>query len=179
VLGAVLIGVTVLQRLEIGDAERTLRAQRAEAAALQSKVGELKEFEVLDVAADETRTVLAVALRNDVSWSRFLDDLDTVIPGDSWVGNLNMSAKPGQTPMGESSVGTVSYQGFVTSFPGLANWLNTMESLDGLRFAYLSNANKQNIGGEGGPEIVSFTATAHVTDSLLSGRCQKEGALCP
>ena len=179
VLAAALISVTVLQRLQISDEERTLRAQRAEAAALQSRVAELKEFEALDAASDETREILAVALTNDVSWSRFLDDLDTVIPGDSWVGSLNMTAKPGQTPMGETSLGTVNYQGFVTSFPGLANWINTMEKLEGLRFVYLSNGNKQNVGGEGGPQVVSFTASAHVTESMLSGRCQKEGVSCP
>lgn len=179
VVGLALIGVTVIQRLQISNEEEALRRERAEAAALQSKVDELKEFEALDSAADETRQILAVALTNDVSWARFLDDLDTVVPGDSWVGSLNMTAKPGQTAMGESSYGTVTYQGFVTSFPGLANWLNTMEKLEGLRFVYLSNGDKQKVGGEGGPEVVSFSATAHLTESMLSGRCQKEGVPCP
>ena len=138
---------------------------------------ELKEFDTLQTSTEATQKVLQVALTNDVSWSRFLDDLDTVIPGDSWVGNLTMTAKPGQTALGESSLGTATYQGFVTSMPGLATWLDTMEKLDGLRFVYLSNANKQST--DGGPEVVSFSATAHLTESMLSGRCQKEGALCP
>ncbi len=178
VLGAVLLGVTVLQRLQIAEERENLQAEQTKAAALGAKVTELKEFDTLRTSADETQKVLAVALTNDLSWSRFLDDLDTVIPGDSWVGNVTMTAKPGQTALGESSLGTATYQGFVTSMPGLANWLDTMESLDGLRFVYLSSANKQS-AGEGGPEVVSFSASAHLTESMLSGRCQKEGALCP
>jgi Tfp pilus assembly protein PilN len=177
VLGAVLLGVTVLQRLQIADEREALRQQEAKAASLTAKVNELKDFDTLRSSAEETQKVLAVALTNDVSWSRFLDDLDTVIPGDSWVGNLTVTAKPGQTALGESSLGTAAYQGFVTSMPGLANWLDTMEKLDGLRFVYLSSANKQQ--SDGGPEVVSFSANAHLTESMLSGRCQKEGALCP
>jgi Tfp pilus assembly protein PilN len=178
-LGAVLIAVTVMQRLQISNEQGELREGRARAAALQSRVSQLREFEVLDAAADETSQLLAVALTNDVSWSRFLDDLDTVIPGDSWIGSLTMAAKPGQTPMGETSYGTVTYEGFVTTFPGLSNWLDTMEKLDGQRFVYLSSGDKQNVRGEGGPEVVSFSASSHLTESMLSGRCQKEGVPCP
>lgn len=177
VLGAILLAVTVLQRLQIADERETLSQEQAKAASLTAKVTELKDFDILRTASEESQKVLAVALTNDVSWSRFLDDLDTVIPGDSWVGNLAMTAKPGQTALGESSLGTATYQGFVTSMPGLATWLDTMEKLDGLRFVYLSDANKQ--GADGGPEVVSFSASAHLTESMLSGRCQKEGALCP
>jgi hypothetical protein len=38
---------------------------------------------------------------------------------------------------------------------------------------YLSNGSK----GPGG--VVSFSATANVTPSILSGRCQTETAPCP
>lgn len=177
-IGLVLASVTVMQHLQIAKEERTLLAHQAKAGALRNQVNELKEVDILAATADQTRGVLTLALANDVTWSRFLDDLDTVIPADSWVGNLNMSAKPGQTPLGEASFGTVQFDGSVTSFPGLSNWIDTMERLDGLSFVYLSNGNKTQ-AGEGGPEIVSFSASAHLTESILSGRCQKEGVPCP
>lgn len=179
-VGVILLVVAVLQRLQIADEQRTLRDEQAKAASLTAKVGELNQFDALNTSAAEARQFLSVAMQNDVSWSRFLDDLDTVFPGDSWIGSLNMTAKPGQTELGDASFGTVSFQGSVTSMPGLANWLDTMERLDGLRFVYLSNGNKQSAGAEAaGPQIVSFSANAHITESLLSGRCQKEGAPCP
>lgn len=179
-VGVILLVVTVLQRLQIADEQDTLRDEQAKAASLTARVGELNQFDALNTSAAEARQFLSVAMQNDVSWSRFLDDLDTVIPGDSWIGSLNMTAKPGQTELGDASFGTVSFQGSVTSMPGLANWLDTMERLDGLRFVYLSNGNKQSTGADAtGPQIVSFSANAHITESLLSGRCQKEGAPCP
>lgn len=175
-LGVVLLAVTVLQRLQIGGAEDTLREQRARAASLQQQVHELREFEALQLTVDQTRTVLATALRGDVSWARFLDDLDTVIPADAWVTSLAMTAKADQTPMGEASLGTVTYQGTVLSFPGLSGWLNTMEELEGMRFVYLSTGNKVDLGGR---EVVNFSASGHLTESMLSGRCQGEGTQCP
>lgn len=178
VLGAVLLGVTVLQRLQIADERAALREEQVKAGTLTAKVAQLREVDTLRAEAEGTQKILATALANDVSWSRFLDDLDTVIPGDAWVGNLTMAAKQGETELGQTSMGTVSFQAFVTSMPGVANWLNTMEELEGLRFVYLANANKQG-GGDEGPEVVSFTANAHLTESMLSGRCQKEDALCP
>lgn len=176
VLAVLLLGVTVVQRLQIGSAEDTLRTQRAEATSLKQRVDELREFEVMQQTLDETRTVLASALRNDVSWARFLDDLDTAIPADAWVTGLTLGAKVDRTPLGGSSFGAVQYQGYVLSFPGLSGWMNTMEELDGLNFVYLSTANKVDLGGR---KVVNFNATAHLTDSMLSGRCQKEGSQCP
>jgi Tfp pilus assembly protein PilN len=175
-LGVLLIAITVLQRMKISDAENDLREQRSQAASLQQRVSDLRQFEVMEQTANTNRNYLAASLRNDVSWSRFLDDLDTSIPADAWVTGLTMAAKVGSTPMGDTALGTVQYQGFVKSFPGLSGWLNTMESLDGLRFVYLSNGSKQDLGGT---KVVNFSATANLTDSMLSGRCQKEGAPCP
>jgi Tfp pilus assembly protein PilN len=162
--------------MRISDAKSDLREQRSKAAELQRRADELREFELMQQTLDTNRTYLAAALRNDVSWSRFLDDLDTSIPSDAWVTGLTMAAKVDSTPMGAASLGTVQYQGFVKSFPGLSGWLNTMEGLDGMRFVYLSNGNKQDLGGT---KVVGFSATGHLTESMLSRRCQKEGAPCP
>lgn len=175
-LVVLLVGITVLQRVRIGNAEETLRAERARAAELRTEVDGLKEFDTLQTAIDSNRQILAAALTSDISWSRFLDDLDSVVPADSWLSSLTVSAKPGQTPTGESSLGTAQYAGYVTTFPGLAGWLDTMSELDGLRFVYLSQGKKQDFEGR---KVVSFGATAHVTDSMLSNRCQKEDAPCP
>ena len=58
------------------------------------------------------------------------------------------------------------------NFPGLANWLETMEEIEGLRFVYLSNGSRTDAD-------VSFSATANLTEAMLSGRCQQEESPCP
>ncbi len=176
VFGVLLLAVTAVQRLQISSKEDTLREQRTQAASLQSRVDELREFESLQNTIDQNRKILATALLNDVSWSRFLDDLDQNIPSDAWVTGLNLSAKTGATPLGDTSLGTVEYQGYVMSFPGLSGWMNKMEDLEGQQFVYLSTGNKVDLAGR---KVVNFTANSHLTPSMLSGRCQQEGAQCP
>ena len=168
--------VTVFLRLQISNSERTLRAEQAKAADLRTQVAALHEYEEMKTTIEGTKTVLATTLKGDVSWTRFLDDLDTHMPADSWLSGITVSAKPGTTPEGQVSLGTAQYQAFVKSMPGLANWLDTMSGIKGLQFVYLSNGSKSKIGEQ---DVVSFTASAHLTDAMLSQRCQGEGTQCP
>lgn len=173
----VLLGIiTFLQRQAISNAEGELRAEQAEASRLRAEVEALRPFEQLQLSIDQSRASLATALTGDIAWSRFTADLATNIPGDSWLTSLSMTAAPGQTPDGLPSVGTVQYSGFVSSFPSLSGWLNTMDGLEGLQFVYLGSGTKQDAEGN---QVVSFSATANLTEPMLSGRCQQEGARCP
>jgi hypothetical protein len=58
--------------------------------------------------------------------------------------------------------------------PGLANWLDTMSGIKGLQFVYLGSGSKGKDG-----DVVAFNASAFLTDSMLSQRCQGEGSQCP
>lgn len=176
VFAVLLLAVTALQRFQISSKENTLREQRAQAASLKAQVDDLKEFDQLQTTIEQNRKILSTALLNDVAWSRFLDDLDQNIPADAWVTGLNLSAKAGATPLGDASLGTVGYTGYVMSFPGLSGWMNKMEDLEGQQFVYLSSGNKVDLAGR---SVVNFTANSHLTPSMLSGRCQQEGAQCP
>jgi Tfp pilus assembly protein PilN len=120
-----------------------------------------------------TRRTLAAALLGDVAWTKFMTDLSQTIPGDSWVSSLSLSATPGTAADGTTSYGTAQYSGSVTSFPGLAGWLTSMSHLSGLHFVYLGNGTK----GQNG--VVTFSATANLTPSILSERCQTETSPCP
>jgi Tfp pilus assembly protein PilN len=165
--------VTIFIRLQVSSAQNTLKVEQAKAADLRTQVAALHEFEEMKNTIDGAKTVLAAVLLNDVSWTRFLDDLDTHIPDDSWLTSINVTATPGQTPLGDLSLGTVQYQGSVKTMPGLANWLDTMSGIKGLQFVYLSNGSKADDG------VVTFSATANLNDSMLSHRCQGEGSQCP
>jgi Tfp pilus assembly protein PilN len=166
--------ITVFIRLQIGSAERHLRDEQAKAADLRTQVAALHEYQEMKDTIDGAKTVLAGVLLNDVSWTRFLDDLDTHIPDDSWLTSINVSAAPGTTPLGDPSLGTVQYSGNVKSMPGLANWLDTMSGIKGLQFVYLGSGSKGKADG-----VVTFSASAHLTSSMLSQRCQGEGSQCP
>ncbi len=172
----VFLGIVLLiQRNSISSEEDELRNLQDQAANLRTQVAELQEFGDLKDEIDRKEGVLASALTNDVAWSKFLNDLSLIIPDDSWLTNLSLSAVAGEAPSGVESFGTVTFQGFVFDFPGLAGWLTRTSQIDGLTFLYLTNGTKQEISAQ---EVVSFGANANVTEALLSKRCQEDNP-CP
>jgi Tfp pilus assembly protein PilN len=179
VIGAVgllvILGIiTVFIRMQIASAEGQLRDEQAKAADLRTQVAALREYEEMKTTIDGAKTILATMLQNDISWTRFLDDLDTHIPEDSWLTTVTVQAQPGETPLGDASLGTAQYTGSVKAMRGLANWLDTMSGIKGLQFVYLGQGSK----GEDS-DIVTFNASAYLTEAMLSQRCQGEGSQCP
>lgn len=181
-VGLVLIALTLLQLNSLRTARNELTFQQAEAAKLQTQVNALSEFGQMQARIDGSKAALASSLKNDVAWSVFLADLAVTMPDDASLSGLSMTAVVGTTPEGQPSLGTVKYQGTVRTFSGgrrlsveagLAGWLTRMAELKGLRFVYLNNGSKAE-GGE-----VSFAADAHLTETMLSGRCQGVNAPCP
>jgi Tfp pilus assembly protein PilN len=170
----VLIAITVAQRISIHSAQNSLNQTQAQITTLQGQVGALAQFGQLKQTVDAKRQTLATALTGDISWTRFLDDLDHRMPGDSSLSTLTLTAQSGTTPDGQISYGTVQYNGTVKDFPGLAGWLDTMAAGRGLHFVYLGSGTKSDQNG-----VVTFTASANLTSVALSGRCQTETAPCP
>lgn len=164
-----------LQRGTIRDEEDTLRQSQVEAARLRGRVASLQQFADLQRQFEQSRGTLASALAGEVAWSKLLNDLSLIMPDNSWLVNLSLNAAPGQAPTGVPSFGQTTFQGFVFDFPGLAGWLTRMAQIDGLTFVYLTSGARQEV--EGRP-VVSFGASASITQALLSQRCQA-GKPCP
>lgn len=158
-----------VQRARVGREEESLRREQARTAQLRAQADRLAQFDQLQRDVEGRRGTLATALQADVSWSKFLNDLSLIMPDNSWLVNVQLGATPGQAPNGQPSFGTVSFQGLVFDFPGLAGWLTRIAQIDGLTFVYLTNGAKQLLGAR---QVVQFAANANVTTSLLSQRCQ-------
>ncbi len=173
-LVALLVILTIAQRVQISTEQNTLNEAQARVSALQTQVAALAVYGQLKATVDTKRQTLGTALLGDVSWTRFLDDLDHRIPGDSTLSSLSLSATQATTPDGQVAYGTVQYSGQVKDFPGLAGWLDTMAGARGLHFVYLGSGSKT-----AGTGTVTFSATANLTSAALSGRCQTETAPCP
>jgi len=175
-LGLVLLLVllSVLQHFKISSEQNTLKQSQARVTTLQGQVGALAPYDQLKRSVEARRATLATALLGDVSWTRFLDDLDHRTPSDSSLQSLSMAAATATTPDGQVSYGTIQYGGKVVDFPGLAGWLDTMSGSKSLHFVYLGTGSRNDT-----KTPVSFTATANLTAASLSGRCQTETAPCP
>jgi hypothetical protein len=168
----VLVTLLVMRRLEISHQEDILREETAKAAQLQQQVDALREFEVLKANNDAMRSSLGVALAGDINWTKFLEDLDSHWPSNATLSSVSVTSAPGATPLGDPTFGSAQYSAKTESMRTLADWLDTMSEITGLRFVYLSNGSKNDTG-------VSFSSSAHLTQEMLSGRCQGEGSKCP
>jgi Tfp pilus assembly protein PilN len=171
----VLVVVFLIQLGTINREEDELADLQAEQGNLSAQVAQLQQFGQLQADVTSTRASLQAALQNDIAWSKFLNDVSLIMPDNSWLASLSMSSAAGQAATGAQAFGTTQFQGFVFDFPGLAGWLTRMTQIDGLTFVYLSNGQKQALEGR---EIVSFGASASITESLLSRRCQEDKP-CP
>jgi Tfp pilus assembly protein PilN len=170
---ALLVALSVLQHSRISSQQKLLENSQAQVTTLQTQVTRLAPFDQLNQVVQLKRQTLATALVGDVNWTRFLDDLDHRIPSGTSLSTLSLTGAAGTTPDGLPSYGTISFAGTVGSFPGLAVWLEAMNASTGMHFVYLGSGSKTP--GQG----VSFSATANITGSLLSGRCQTEASPCP
>ena len=174
VLILILIVITIVQRMQISSQEDILREEQAKAAALRTQIEALRDIEILASSVETTRGTLATALAGDINWTKLLDDIDENIPSNSWVSSITVTNAAGTTALGEPSLGTVQYSASVITFPGLADWLEKMEAIDGQRFVYMTSGNENE-----DTKVVTFGASSHLTEVMLSGRCQGATAKCP
>jgi hypothetical protein len=165
-------GASIVQE---GRARDGLAAERRANVPLRHKVTKLKPLDDLSASVQARKTVLASTLAGDLEWSKLLDELAKSAGGAPALSGLSVANAIGQTPAGAPSRGTITFQGTVGDFPGLADWLTRTSKLNGLEFVYLNNGQRQE---RQGGSIVSFSASANVGDALLSKRCQAGGP-CP
>jgi hypothetical protein len=167
-----LVLITVVQRIRIASAQRDLEDRKATVATLTAQVEALREFELLKQSIDANRGALAAALAGDIDWALFLDRLDENMPSDSWISSVSATSGAGTSPLGDPSVGTATFGATVRTYPGLANWLDTMSEVDGFTFVYFGSGSKSEEG-------VAFSVNANLGSDLFSNRCQTETASCP
>jgi Tfp pilus assembly protein PilN len=172
-IGIVII-ISIVQQLQIRGEESTLRDEQAKAASLRSQIEGLRDIEALKASVDSNRLTLAAALVGDINWAKFLDEVDENIPSNSWLSSLSVNNTPGTTALDEPGLGNVQYSALVVTFPGLADWLDKMESVEGQRFVYMSSGTEDEDS-----KVVTFSATSFLTEVMASGRCQTETAKCP
>lgn len=169
VVVAVLVVFTLVGRAREARERDALRAEQDQVNAVRADVARLQQFEDLSARVEQRKGTLAAALTADVAWSKFLNDVSLIMPDNSWLTSLALSAAAGAAPNGVPSFATVTFSGFTFDFPGLAGWLTRMTQIEGLTFVYLSSGQRQELSGQ---RVVQFGANANINQSLLSRRCQ-------
>jgi Tfp pilus assembly protein PilN len=188
---ALLFFVFVLQSARLSNTEQKLRAQQAVNSDLQSKIGQLQQFQQLKLTVAAREALSAAALNGQVAWSGVLRDVSMVIPNKMWLtgmnGALGSATTPAAPPSGTPSntgtpapvaptlVGTIQFQGMASDFPTVAKWLNRLEQVRGWVNSWASNALRT--GTDNSTELnankVQFTASVDLTTEATAQGSKK------
>jgi Tfp pilus assembly protein PilN len=81
-------GFFVLQQLRLNAVRDQVAVQELRNQQLRQEIAELQRFDELQREADESRTLLATLMADEVLWSGVLRDISLVIPGEAWLTGL-------------------------------------------------------------------------------------------
>lgn len=178
---ALLFFVFVLQSARLSNTEQRLQAQQAVNADLQSKIGQLQQFQQLKQTVAAREAVMAGALNGQVAWSGVLRDVSTVIPNQMWLTGLNgtlvdqsvLPVAPGGSSTTSSPTesltptmaGSIQFQGVASDFPTVAKWLSRLEQVKGWANAWASSAVRSASEDSSDPNAnkVQFNASVDLT----------------
>jgi len=166
---ALLAAITVWRQGSVTSAEDELNDQLARNQELQLEVNSLAGAENVRNELDESSALLAVALINDVSWGRLINDLGRLIPDRVWISNYSGTVAPIVPGSPSVGVGELTVTGTAFGPTDVAAWLRIVDSdrYPGLLGTWASTITASEIGEA---EVVTFGSTSNLTEDALSGR---------
>lgn len=162
--------VTVWRQGAVEDAETEVRTARQANDQLLAEISALAGAEDLSLEFAESVATLGVALANDVSWGRLLNDLGRLIPDRVWLtsysGAVNRLSPDATVDLG---IGELAFSGVAFERPDVAAWLRVLDSdaYPGVVGTWATGITQSFIGEA---ETVNFGSTTSLTDGALSTR---------
>jgi Tfp pilus assembly protein PilN len=171
VAGALLVAANA----QVGKAQDTLDANKAQATQLQAKVADYAEVPLVFGQVEAAKAQLGQAMGQEIRWSYFLNDLSLKIPNRVWLDSVTVSstgataavaATPGQ--YAAVGIGTVQFDGHAYSHNDVAAWLDSLAKQKGYTQPYFSDSTVTPLGTH--KNAVKFSSQVTVTDDALSKR---------
>ena len=166
-LAVLLLLLWVLAGSKLADEQERAEKAEARAAQLERQAAALRDITALDAEIDQRAAAIQAALAGDIAWTRFIQEVATVMPGDVWLTSFSGARgdSSGETP----TLGTVNFgvRGF--DHTSTARWLMRMGGLPSLSGLWVPSSNKDI----GPPTSVTFSSTANLTPAVASGRAEE------
>jgi Tfp pilus assembly protein PilN len=164
--------VTIWRQGQVDDAEAEVIAQRQVNDQLQLEINSLAGAEDLSNEFSAAVATLGVALINDVSWGRLVNDLGRVIPDRVWVTSYSGSVNrvgPTDDSEADAGIGELAFSGVAFDGLDVAAWLRVLDSdrYPGVAGTWATGITQSNIGEAA---TANFGSTAGLTEEALSGR---------
>jgi Tfp pilus assembly protein PilN len=163
--------VTVWRQGAVDDAEAEVKAQRQTNDQLQVDINALAGAQDLSNEFDAAVATMSIALINDVSWGRLVNDLGRLIPDRLWLtsysGSVNRLDPAG--PEVQAGVGELAFSGIAFDRTDVAAWLRVLDSdrFPGVVGTWATGITQSNIGEA---DTVNFGSTTNLTEEALSSR---------
>lgn len=190
VLGLTVLAVMALLVLaflwvsgQVGGAEEDLAAAQAEGSTLQAEVATYAEVPQVLLAVDTAQADLATAMTPEIRWSFYLNDLSLTIPRTTRLTGITAvneaaaaqlsgtvtTAEGVVTPLGELSMGTMTFAGNSTDFDAVAAWLQSLARQKGYVEPTVQNVTKADAEGSAGTYF-GVESTTQLSLEASSGR---------
>lgn len=143
------------------------RAEAAEDSAreLEQQAAALRDINALDEELATRAAAIEAVLAKDVAWTRFIQEVATVMPGDVWITSFSAT----RSDVEGDSFGTVNFGLMGFDHTSTARWLMRMGGLPSLSGLWVPSSSKT----EGPPTTVTFSSTASLTEVTGTGRAEE------
>lgn len=165
---ALLVVLTMIWQARVTEAERDAAAQQEANRALEAQVVELQSVEGLVAEYDANVALMQVALADDLSWGRILNDLGRVLPDSVWLQSFRGNVEEDPTT---PQVGMVQVTGVGFDFPDVSAWLRSIDS-DRFPAATATWVTSVSEGQIGEAKVVNFISQTSLTESARSDRLE-------
>jgi len=163
-LAVLLLLLWVLAGSRLAEEQERADMAEARAAQLEQQAAALRDINTLDAELDTRAAAIQTALAGDVAWTRFIQEVATVIPGDVWITSFNgAKAATAAAEGGPASLGTATFSLMGFDHTSTARWIMRLGSLPSLSGLWVPGSTKA-------AGTVTFNSSAQITSAAQTQR---------
>ena len=151
----------------VSAAKNRADATEAVLTSLQAEVAELGPVTEFERLVDDRQALVETALASDISWSKLIQEVATVMPDDIWLQSFVGLAPQGDQP------GHFNITGSGSDHTSSARWLLRLNALESVERLWLPSSVRKAGGDFGELTNVSFTSSGDLTERALSSRIDR------
>lgn len=165
----------------IDGAQEQLDAERAVTTGLRAEQSRYAEVPQVLSAVEAAETARQTAMATDIAWHTVLYDVSVVTPPTMWLQSLTSSvpmpganaSAPTAGPLDTPGAGVLTVTGQAPGFQDVADWLDAVDTVEGLDASILDTAVK-DVEADDGPPYVTFTTHITVTSDAFTHRFDRK-----
>ncbi len=167
VFGAGLFWMGQSRQSKADEAEARSQREQAIVIDLQEQVTLLQPVALFEAEVDNRQALIEQSLQYDVTWTKLIQEVATVMPDDVWIDTFVGSA-PNLTENGSFTV-----TGAGMDHTSSARWLLRLDALESVSGLWVPNSVRKQDGEFGELSEVNFASTGVLTDQALSTRLER------